>query len=101
MDENWPSSEIAQFDYSQCLHSKLWRVGYRQCNRKQRLRCIHCKQYFTVEGRDDRLTRIRKIAVHFIAGSSMYQAVKETGYSKETVRKYYELLKAYSSNKIK
>jgi hypothetical protein len=58
---------------------------------------MHCRKYFTVDARDDRLTRIRVLSGYFLAGVSMYRARKATGYTKETVRKYYGILRDYKN----
>jgi len=90
---------LTQFDYNQCRHLKLWRAGFNAVTRKQRLKCSYCRKYFTVNSRADRLMRIRVVAQHFLAGVSIRRTVRFTGYTKETVRKYYQLLTEFQSRK--
>ena len=99
MDHAQGTYRLIQFDYSQCRHLKLWRAGFNAVTHKQRLKCSYCRKYFTVGSRADRLTRIRVVSQHFLAGVSIRRAVRLTGYTKETVRKFYRLLAEFKTNR--
>ena len=88
---------LAQTDFGQCRHERLWKHGFsRTRNPRQMYQCAFCLQQFVENARDNRLTRIKKLAPLFLAGLPIQRAEKLSGYNWKTVKKYYRIFQAAS-----
>lgn len=90
---------MTTFDWSNCTHPIRHRFGYQKESRKPRWVCGRCKQTWTDGARDGRLERLAKLGELFKAGATVAQAMRVTGYTHVTVRRYYKMLAEYSGMK--
>ena len=90
-----PALVMTDLSSAQCTHAHWYRDGWR--DGRQKLRCTRCRMGTIVGVRPSRLVKLSILGPNYVAGLSIKQAMKKTGYTYGCVQRIYILLRARAS----
>ncbi len=87
---------LARVDYQQCLHPRIWRVGFTPDGRQVR-KCVICGKAWTenaffTRGRERIL---QELAPFYLRGISIDKTANLSGRCRDTVWRYFRILRQF------
>lgn len=86
------NTDLVETRWDTCPHSVLWRKGH-SLNGKVKWQCPFCLANFTEQGRDDHMTRVRRLGPLYRDGILVAEAQRRTGYARKTISRYFALFR--------
>ena len=98
------NTDLVETSYSTCLCGVLWKAGSwvkKDGSVSQVWLCPACGFKCSTGTRDNRLTRIAKLAPLFKERLSVIEVSRRTGYAEITIRKYFKLFRTRQKEEFK